>query len=163
MAKKNSGSVAPKERINISYKPATGNAREGVELPFKLLVLGDFWQRQDDRIIEDREPEDINRQNFDEVMSDANLRLNFTVPNQLSQDKDSEVEVDLQVESLKDLEPDNLIQNIPALRKVFELRESLMALKGPLGNSPQMRRAIMAMLSDDKQRGELMKEIGYKG
>lgn len=163
MAKKNSGSVAPKERINISYKPATGNAREGVELPFKLLVLGDFWQRQDDRIIEDREPEDINRQNFDEVMSDANLRLNFSVPNQLSQDKDSEVEVDLRVESLKDLEPDNLIQNIPALRKVFELRESLMALKGPLGNSPQMRRAIMAMLSDEKQRGELMKEIGYKG
>lgn len=163
MARKNSGSVAPKERINISYKPATGNAREGVELPFKLLVLGDFWQRQDDRIIEDREPEDINRQNFDEVMSDANLRLNFSVPNQLSQDKDSEVEVDLQVQSLKDLEPDNLIQNIPALRKVFELRESLMALKGPLGNSPQMRRAIMAMLSDEKQRGELMKEIGYKG
>lgn len=163
MAKKNSGSVAPKERINISYKPATGNAREGVELPFKLLVLGDFWQRQDDRIIEDREPEDINRQNFDEVMSDANLRLNFSVPNQLSQDKDSEVEVDLRVESLKDLEPDNLIQNIPALRKVFELRESLMALKGPLGNSPQMRRAIMAMLSDENQRGELMKEIGYKG
>lgn len=163
MAKKNSGSVAPKERINISYKPATGNAREGVELPFKLLVLGDFWQRQDDRIIEDREPEDINRQNFDEVMSDANLRLNFSVPNQLSQDKDSEVEVDLQVESLKDLEPDNLIQNIPALRKVFELRESLMALKGPLGNSPQMRRAIMAMLNDETQRGELMKEIDYKG
>lgn len=163
MAKKNSGSVAPKERINISYKPATGNAREGVELPFKLLVLGDFWQRQDDRIIEDRKPEEINRQNFDEVMSDANLRLNLSVPNHLSQDKDSEVEVDLQVESLKDLEPDNLIQNIPALRKVFELRESLMALKGPLGNSPQMRRAIMAMLSDDEQRGQLMKEIGYKG
>lgn len=164
MAKKNSGSVAPKERINISYKPATGNAREGVELPFKLLVLGDFWQRQDDRIVEDREPEDVNLQNFDEVMSEANLRLNFSVPNQLSQDKDApEVEVDLQVESLKDLEPDNLIQNIPALRKVFELRESLMALKGPLGNSPQMRRAIMAMLSDEKQRGQLMKEIGYEG
>ncbi len=35
------GSVAPKERINITFKPAVGGAQEEVELPLKLLVLGD--------------------------------------------------------------------------------------------------------------------------
>ena len=34
------GSVAPKERINITFKPATGGAQEEVELPLKVLVLG---------------------------------------------------------------------------------------------------------------------------
>ncbi len=34
------GSVAPKERINITFRPATGNAQEEQELPLKLLVLG---------------------------------------------------------------------------------------------------------------------------
>lgn len=36
------GSVAPKERINIRYVPATGGEQEEVELPLKLLVTGDF-------------------------------------------------------------------------------------------------------------------------
>ena len=39
------GSVAPKERVNITYKPAIGNAKEEVELPLKLLMLGDYTQR----------------------------------------------------------------------------------------------------------------------
>ena len=34
------GSVAPRERVNIVYKPATGNAREEKELPLKLVVMG---------------------------------------------------------------------------------------------------------------------------
>ena len=29
-------------RINIKYKPATGNMKEQRELPMKTLVLGDF-------------------------------------------------------------------------------------------------------------------------
>ena len=36
------GSVAPKERINIRYVPATGDAQEDVELPLRMLVVGDF-------------------------------------------------------------------------------------------------------------------------
>ena len=34
------GSVAPKERVNIVYRPATGDAKVEVELPLKLLILG---------------------------------------------------------------------------------------------------------------------------
>jgi type VI secretion system protein ImpB len=162
MAKKSTGSVAPKERINISYKPATGNAREAVELPFKVLVLGDFLNREDDRIVEDREPVSINNSNFDEVMSDAKLNLNFTVKNHLNQKDNAEINVDINVNSLKDLEPDSLMKLIPEMRKVYELRESLLALKGPLGNSPQMRRAIMAMIKDKDQRGKLIQEIGLQ-
>jgi bis(5'-nucleosyl)-tetraphosphatase (symmetrical) len=41
------GSVAPKERVNIVYKPATGNAQEEVELPLKIMMLGDYTQRSD--------------------------------------------------------------------------------------------------------------------
>ena len=45
------GSVAPKERVNIVYRPATGDAKEEIELPLKLLVIGDFTQRPDDRML----------------------------------------------------------------------------------------------------------------
>lgn len=39
---KSTGSVAPKERVNIKYVPATSNEQAEVELPHKMLVLGDF-------------------------------------------------------------------------------------------------------------------------
>ncbi len=53
------GSVAPKERVNIVYRPETGDAKEEVELPLKLLVMGDFSQKTDDRMVEDRDPVNI--------------------------------------------------------------------------------------------------------
>ena len=35
-------SESPKERINVTYKPATGDMTEDVEIPFKVMVLGEF-------------------------------------------------------------------------------------------------------------------------
>ena len=46
-------SVAPKERVNIVYRPATGDAKEEVELSLKVLVMGDFTLRQDDTPLEE--------------------------------------------------------------------------------------------------------------
>ena len=31
------GSVAPKERINVTFKPSTGEGMEELELPLKLI------------------------------------------------------------------------------------------------------------------------------
>ena len=62
------GSVAPKERINITFKPATGGAEEQIELPLKLLVVGDFTQRPDARPVEDRAPINIDADTFFDVM-----------------------------------------------------------------------------------------------
>ena len=42
----NEGSTSPKERVNIVYRPATGDVQEDVELPLKLMVLGDFTLRK---------------------------------------------------------------------------------------------------------------------
>jgi type VI secretion system protein ImpB len=159
MARKSTGSVAPKERINICYRPATGNAKETVELPFRALVLGDFHCRPDDRPVEEREPVNINKDNFDSVMANAGLNLSFSVKNYFDGGDNPEVPVDIDVKALRDLEPDALMQSIPQLRQIYQLRESLLALKGPLGNSPQMRRTIMAMLANSEQREQLLSEI----
>ncbi|MDR9467450.1 type VI secretion system contractile sheath small subunit [Marinospirillum sp.] len=160
MASKSHGaSVAPKERINICYRPATGDAKAQVELPFKVLVLGQFRTGDDPAPIQERETQNINRQNFDEVMAAQGLQLNFSVPNHLNE-TDEELSVELKPQSLKDLEPDQLTQAIPELQKTLELREALKALKGPLGNTPTMRKTIQVMLEDDGQRKKLMSELG---
>ncbi len=68
-------SVAPKERVNITYKPATGNAKEEVELPLKMLMLGDYTGRPDPRPLEDRKPINVDKDNFSKVMSEQARRL----------------------------------------------------------------------------------------
>ena len=43
------GSIAPKERVNIVYKSATHGAISEVELPLKVLAMGDYTGRRDER------------------------------------------------------------------------------------------------------------------
>ena len=157
---KSAGSIAPKERINISYKPAVGNAKEGVELPFKVLVLGDFTLRGVDSPLEERALININRNNFSSVMADLDLKVNFSVENKMSTAEGDAIEVSLDINKLSDFEPDSIIEQVDELKKVLELRDALKALKGPIGNSPQMRKQIRQILSDDKSRTDLRRELG---
>jgi type VI secretion system protein ImpB len=49
---------------------------------------------------------------------------------------------------------------VPELHKLMALREALMALKGPLGNTPSFRKAIEQALADDDSRARVLAELG---
>jgi len=153
------GSVAPKERVNIVYKPATGNAQEEVELPLKILMMGDYTLRPDERPLEERKTINVDKDNFNEVMAKQNLELNVTVPDKLGNDG-SEMGVKLKFKKLSDFEPEGIVNQVPELRKLLELRAALNALKGPLGNIPGFRKKIQGLLGDQEGRQRLMKELG---
>ncbi|MGL4318458.1 MAG: type VI secretion system contractile sheath small subunit [Pseudomonas sp.] len=155
------GSVAPKERINVTFKPATGGAQEEIELPLKLMVLGDFTQRADERKIEDRKPISIDKNNFDEVLGKQELNLTFNVANRLQDEQGSEeLPVQLRINSMKDFNPAAVVDQVPELKKLMELRDALVALKGPLGNAPAFRKAIESVLADDDSRDRVLSELG---
>ena len=153
------GSVAPKERVNIVYRPATGDAKEDIELPLKLLVLGDFTLSQDDRMVEEREPINIDKDNFNEVLKAQNLKLDVTVPNKLSEDPDEDLNVSVKFESIKDFDPESIAKNTPELNKLLELREALNSLKGPMSNRPEFRKKIQELIKDEAAREQILKEL----
>ena len=158
-------SVAPKERVNIKFKPGTGNVKEDVELPLKLLMVGDFTGRPDDRPVEERGLADINKDNFDDVLKGHELKLDLSVANKLDDAADApDVRASLTFKKLKDFEPEAVARQVPELSKLLELREALVALKGPLGNVPAFRKVIQSVLEDDAAREKLLKELtGSKG
>lgn len=154
------GSVAPKERINISYKSDTGGASESVELPLKLLVLDDFTGKENDDVIEDRDPINVNKENFNDVVKSQNLSMSFSVPNRLEENSEDDINVDLKISSIKDFDPASVAEQIPELSSLLELRRALQALRGPLGNVPAFRKTIQAILENDETRKQVMEELG---
>ncbi|MNN23609.1 hypothetical protein D3C81_1370140 [compost metagenome] len=155
---KNSGSVAPKERINIKYVPATGDEQAEIELPHKMLVLGDFGL-QDSRSLEDRPVMRIDKHTFDNVLKDAEVSLCMAVPSMLGTTPEAELAVDLQFASIDDFGPDQIARQVPELNKLLALRDALVALKGPLGNVPAFRKELQRLLNDEHARKQLAHEL----
>lgn len=155
---KHSNSVAPKERINIKYVPATGDAQAEVELPHKMLVLGDFGL-DDTRALEDRPVMRIDKHSFNSVLNDADVSVSVSVPSLLGTAPDAELAVNLRFKSINDFGPDHIARQVPELNKLLELREALVALKGPLGNVPAFRKQLQHLLNDEQARKQLAQEL----
>lgn len=154
------GTVAPKERVNITYQPATGGAQEQVELPLKFLLLADLIGAPDTRPVEERTPISVDKDNFARVMAEQKLTVRTSVPNRLSDEPGAELSIALHVRGLADLTPDGIAEQVPELQKLLELRRALIALKGPLGNVPSFRRKIQGLLADEHARKQLASELG---
>ena len=153
-------SESPKERINITYKPKTGGLSEEIEIPYKMMVLGEFNPDEESQVIEEKRVINVNKGNFNEVLAKQNIALSFSVDDKLSGDADSEITVDLKINSMKDFSPESIVENVDELQKLMKLRESLIALKGPLGNMPAFREAISNAISDEAERKKLLAELG---
>lgn len=150
-------SVAPKERINITYKTKTNNQEADVELPLKLMVMANLTGHNDTPL-EGREVVSINKINFDQVMQKMDIKTNFTVENKLGLGPD-EINVELKISNMKDFSPDNIAKQIPEINQLLELRKALVSLKGPMGNIPDFRKAVLDALKDKKTKQELLLEI----
>jgi len=154
------GSVAPKERVNIVYKSTTGDHTEDVELPLKLLMVGDYTGKEGDDVVEERVPVNINKDNFDDVIKSMDLSMDIHVGNTLNEDDGEPMPVHIDVKSMKDFEPESVAQQVPELNSLLQMRNALLALKGPLGNVPAFRKTIQSILNDDDSRSQIMTELG---
>ncbi|MDH5546868.1 MAG: type VI secretion system contractile sheath small subunit [Gammaproteobacteria bacterium] len=155
----NDVSVAPKERVNITYKAATGDAQAEVELPFKMLMLGDYSGKKDETPLEERKAISIDKDNFNSVLKSHGIEMSFNVANKLSAEEGEEMSVALKIENMRDFEPESVASQIPEVNQLIELRNALTALKGPLGNVPAFRRKLEQMMLDDELRQKLLDEI----
>jgi type VI secretion system protein ImpB len=123
-------------------------------------MVGDYTGRSDETPLEERKPINVDKENFNDVLANQNLEVSVSVPNRLVEEKDATMSVQLKFKKLDDFGPEGIVEQVPELKKLLELRSALTALKGPLGNIPAFRKKIEALLGDAEAKKKLMKELG---
>lgn len=139
----------PQERVTITYRPAT-ELGEKKELPFRVAILGDFTLEPDESALEDRPRRRIDRENLGSVMENMGIELALRVPNRLREQADEELSVRLNVTALRDLEPEQIIRQVPELRELAEIRLALSRLKLALGRSPKLADRMQEVMVGDR-------------
>jgi type VI secretion system protein ImpB len=148
-------SKARESRVNIEISDRLRGGAEP-ELPFRLLVMGDYTLKQDKRSIEQRTPLDINKSNFDSVMQGFNLALDLSVPDRIS--GQGEMPVSLKFGTLKDFRPETIARQVPQLKNLLELREAMKALRPKLGDKEAQKKLLDA-IKDPAVRDQILAMI----
>jgi type VI secretion system protein ImpB len=172
-------SKAPTTRLNITYQPDTGNAQEQVELPLRLLFVGDYRVSKDERKLSEREALSVNKENLNETLakvfssgSGANRKevpLVFEVDDTMSGEPDTmsgepaaKLAVSLNFRKMSDFGPDAVAEQVPELKKLLELRATLAAMRAPLTNVPELRKRFGEILNSPSLLAYLLSELGIE-
>ncbi len=148
-------SKARESRVNIAISDRLRGGAEP-ELPFRVLVMGDYTLKGDKRPIYDRKPIDINKSNFDAVMQSFNLSLDVNVPDRVS--GTGEMPVSLKFNTLKDFRPESIARQVPQLRNLLEFREAMKALRPKMGEKA-IQGELLKAIKDPATRDGILKMI----
>ena len=149
-----------KPRVHIKYEVETDGAMVEKELPFVVGVLGDFSGDPSDDVkpLKDRKFIQIDRDNFNDILARMAPQLRLRVANELTADG-SEMAVELKFASLEDMEPGQIVQQVPALRELLETRNQLRDLLTKADRSTQLEDLLEQILQDDAQLRKLSEQL----
>lgn len=153
----------PKARVNIKLDLHTGGAQKKVELPLKLLVMGDYSHGGSTQALAERTKVSIDRNNFNSVLAEFNPRARIAVENTLIGDG-SELPVELDFRAMSDFRPEVVAGKVPELRALMAARNLLRDLKSNLLDNATFRRELEKILRDPDLSQRLrsdLKQIGH--
>ena len=149
----------PPARVNIKLDIDKGGAQKKVELPLKMLVLGDFSQKGEDKTkLVDKEKININKENFNQVMESMDLGLNISVENKINADG-GDMKIDLKFKNVKSFDPIEIVKQVPQLSKLLAARNLVKDLKSNLLDNKEFRKKLEAVMHDQTAMDSLVAEL----
>jgi len=150
-------------RVHITYDVEIGGAIELKELPFVVGVLGDFSGKPLEPLgrVRDRKFVEIDRDNFNQVLSGMKPRVTMRVANKLSND-DSKMRVELNFNSIDDFEPDNLVQQVDPLRKLIDARKRLSDLLSKMDGNDRLEELLHEVVANTGAQKQLSQVLGLE-
>jgi len=134
-------------------------------LPFVVRILGEYTGNNPSKPMEPlakRKFIDINRDNFDDVLQKMAPGLNLRVANTLQNDN-TEIGVQLTVNSFSDFEPARIVKQVEPLRKLLEARDKLKELLVKVDRSDKVESLLEQVLKSTEEAKKLSSELGISG
>ena len=108
------------DRVNIVYSSRVGDSVQDVELPFRVLVVGDFTQDEKSEMFDRQEAIDISSPSLEPLFVALKPQVNLKVKNCLSEEG-GDLRLKYRLTSMADFDPHNVLENIPPLAAVKKL------------------------------------------
>ncbi|OQY58012.1 MAG: type VI secretion system-associated protein [Desulfobacteraceae bacterium 4572_88] len=143
-------------RVQITYDVEIGDAIEMKELPFVGGIMADLSGKPEEPLpkLRDRKFVEIDRDNFNDVMTAIHPRLVFQADNRLADD-DSRLNIELKFGQMDDFDPVNVLKQVEPLRKLYEARQRLSDLLTKLDGNDDLDK----LLQDVVESTENLKEL----
>ncbi len=148
----------PPARVNIQLNVDKGGAQKKVELPLKMLVMGDFSQKGDTTRLADKEKISVNKDNFNQVMDSLDLKLDFSVENKINPDG-GDLKVNLKFKDMKSFEPQEVVKQVPELSKLLGARNLLKDLRSNLLDNREFRKRLEGIIKDKTAMDGILAEL----
>lgn len=151
-------------RVHITYDVETEGAVIQKELPFVVGVIGDFSGNPTAPLqpLKNRKFVQIDRDNFNEVMTRMTPGLNMRVENTLKGDG-TEMSVQLKFNGIEDFDPASVVAQVEPLRRLLETRNRLRDLATKVDRSDKLENLLEQILSNDEQIKKLASDLGVEG
>jgi type VI secretion system protein ImpB len=148
-------------RVQISYDVETNGAMQKVELPFVVGVLADLSGQPSAplRPLKERKATNIDRDNFDDVLKKSAPRVAMKVQNKLT-DADTKLAVELNFKSMDDFDPARIAAQVPALKKLLDMRLELTQLLSKMEGNDKLDQLLADVLSNTDKAKELAAQMG---
>lgn len=139
-------------RVKITYDVETGGAIEKKELPLVVGILADLSGQPAalPEKLRERRFVEIDRDNFDDVLSSLSPRLAIQVENRLANDG-SKLNVELHFNEFDDFSPLNIINQVKPLGRLLQARQRLRDLLTKLDGNDDLDALLQQVVNDNAE------------
>lgn len=146
-------------RVQITYDVELGGAIEKRELPLVVGLLSDLSGAPETPLakLKDRRFVEIDRDNFNDIMTKIGPRLDMSVANAIT--GDGTMKVVLNFGNIDDFCPEPIVKQVPALARLLEARQQLRDLLAKLDGNDELDK----LLEDIVQNTEGLQQLKAAG
>lgn len=151
-------------RVHIRYDVELGGAQVQKELPFVVGVMADLSGNPKESLprLKSRAFQEIDRDNFDDVLKGMKPRLAMKVENTM-RDDGSQLAVELNFGKLDDFAPEQVAKQVKPLADLLEVRSKLKDLLSRTEGNDRLEEMLEAIIQNADVREKLQGALAADG
>lgn len=143
--------VLPKSRLTLRYKTEIHGAPEDIDLPFRVLITGDFSGKlSKKRPFDERPMMNFSGNNINETIK--KMHINVSV-----KDSDENIHT-LPINDLDSFRPESISESVDTLKEMLKAKRMLNHLLSSMNNSAKFRSTLKNLI-DNPESKEALKNL----